>query len=153
MVDWQVPYAPGKLEAVAEKGGREVARCAVETTGQPVKLRLMPDRGTLSGNGHDAVPVTVEALDEQGRPVPTANLPVAFEINGPGRIIGVGNGDPNSHEPEKGNKVRIFNGLAQVIVQATEDAGEIKLTATADGMATATTAVKTSATQPIPFVP
>jgi beta-galactosidase len=100
MVSWEVPYAPGKLEAVAKKDGKEVARYVVETTGQPVKLRLTPDRNALAADGCDAVPVTVEALDEQGRPVPTANLAVAFEISGPGRIIGVGNGDPNCHEPE-----------------------------------------------------
>jgi beta-galactosidase len=153
MAEWQVPYAPGKLEAVAKNGGREVARYAVETTGAPVKLRLTPDRGTLAGDGSDAVPVTVEALDEQGRPVPTANLAVAFELSGPGKIIGVGNGDPNSHEPEKGNRRSLFNGLAQVIVQSTKDAGEIRLTATADGLSPATTAVKTSPTHPIPAVP
>ena len=153
MSEWQVPYAPGKLEAVATKNGREVARFAVETTGEPVALRLTPDRKTLDADGQDAVPVTVEAIDAQGRPVPTANLPVEFELSGPGANIGVGNGDPNSHEPEKGNKVSIYNGLAQIIVQSTKDAGEIKLTATAEGLAPATTVVKTSATQPIPAVP
>ncbi|HMP84971.1 MAG TPA: DUF4982 domain-containing protein, partial [Verrucomicrobiota bacterium] len=100
MVTWEVPYAPGKLEAVAKNDGKEVARYVVETTGPPVKLRLTPDRNALAADGCDAVPVTVEALDKQGRPVPTANLAVAFEISGPGKIIGVGNGDPNCHEPE-----------------------------------------------------
>jgi beta-galactosidase len=100
MVEWQVPYAPGRLEAIAKKNGREVARYVVETTGQPVSLRLTPDRQTLAGDGCDAVPVTVEAVDAQGRPVPTANLAVAFQISGQGQLIGVGNGDPNCHEPE-----------------------------------------------------
>ncbi len=100
MVTWQVPYTPGRLEAVAKKDGREIARYVVETTGQPVALRLTPDRTSLAGDGCDAVPVTVEALDAQGRPVPTANLAVAFQISGHGQIIGVGNGDPNCHEPE-----------------------------------------------------
>ena len=118
MVDFQVPYAPGKLEAVAKKDGKEVARYCVETTGDPVALRLTPDRNALAGDGNDALPVTVEALDSQGRPVPTANLPVEFEINGPGTIIGVGNGDPTSHEPNKASKRSLFNGFAQVIVQS-----------------------------------
>ena len=118
MVDWQVPYAPGKLEAVAKKDGKEVARYSVETTGEPVALRLTPDRTAMAGDGDDAVPVTVEALDKEGRHVPTANLPVEFEISGPGAIIGLGNGDPTCHEPEKGDKRSLFNGLAQVIVQS-----------------------------------
>ena len=153
MVEWQVPYAPGRLEAVAKKGGREVAHFAVETTDEPAALRLTPDRKALAADGQDAVPVTVEAVDAKGRPVPTANLPVEFEISGPGANIGVGNGDPNSHEPEKGNKVRIYNGLAQIIVQSTRDAGEIKLTATAAGLAPTTLVLPTKPTVSRPFVP
>ena len=153
MVDWQVPYAAGKLEAVSKKGGVEVARYAVETTGKPVKLRLTPDRKSLDGDGWDALPVTVEALDEQGRPVPTANLPVTFEISGVGRIIGVGSGDPNSHEPEKGNHCNLFNGLAQLIVQSTPEIGEIKLTATAEGLSTATATLMTQPCVLRPAVP
>ena len=108
MVDWQVPYAPGKLEAVAKKDGKEDARYSVETTGEPVALRLTPDRTVLAGDGDDAVPIIVEALDKEGRHVPTANLPVEFEISGPGAIIGLGNGDPTCHEPEKGDKQQPF---------------------------------------------
>jgi len=125
----------------------------VETTGEPVALRLKPDRTTLAADSSDAVPVTVEALDAQGRPVPTANLAVAFEVSGPGQIIGVGNGDPNSHEPEKGNQRSLFNGLAQIIVQSTRDAGEIKLTATAAGLAPASSVLQTKPGTPRPFVP
>ena len=153
MVSWEVPYAPGKLEAVGKTNGRKVSEFTVETTGEPVALRLTPDRTALAADGCDAVPVTVEALDAQGRHVPTANLPVEFEISGPGAIIGVGNGDPTSHELEKGNKRSLFNGLAQVIVQSTRDAGEIKLTASADGLKPATATVQTLPGAPRPFVP
>ncbi len=142
MVEWQVPYAPGRLEAVAKKDGREVARFAVETTGEPVALRLTPDRKALAGDGRDAVPVTVEAIDAQGRHVPTANLPVAFELSGPGANIGVGNGDPNSHAPEKGNKVTIYNGLAQVILQSRRaGSGSLVLRATSAGLTPAETTI------------
>jgi beta-galactosidase len=117
MNQWQVPYGPGRLEAVARNGGRIVAHTAVETTGAPVRLKLTPDRPALDGDGRDAVPVTVEALDSKGRHVPTANLPVQFEIAG-GRLIGVGNGDANSHEPDKASARSLYNGYAQVIVQS-----------------------------------
>jgi len=153
MVSWEVPYVPGRLEAVGKTNGGRVSDFTIQTTGQPVALRLMPDRKALAGDGNDAMPVTVEALDAQGRPVPTANLSVAFEISGPGRIIGVGNGDPNSHEPEKGNRRSLFNGLAQVIVQSTRDAGEIKLTATADGLAPATAVMQTQPCTPRRYMP
>ena len=138
MVAWEVPYAPGKLEAIGKTNGRQVSHFTVETTGDPVSLRLTPDRKTLTGNGNDAMPVTVEALDKDGRPVPTANLPVEFEISGPGAIIGVGNGAPTSHEPEKGSRRSLFNGLAQVILQSQRGgSGNVVLRAMAEGLKSA----------------
>jgi beta-galactosidase len=142
MNEWHVPYAPGRLEAVGKTAGKVVAHAVVETTGAPVALRLTPDRAglagaSLAGDGRDAAPITVEALDAKGRPVPTANLPVSFEIAG-GRIIGLGNGDANSHEPEKGNARRLYNGLAQVIVQTEEGgSGLLTLRAQAQGLTSA----------------
>ncbi|THD53906.1 beta-galactosidase GalA [Phenylobacterium sp.] len=134
MNEWQVPYAPGRLEAVGRTGGKVVAHAVVETTGAPVALRLTPERSGLAGDGRDASPVTVDAIDAKGRAVPTANLPVSFEIEG-GRIIGLGNGDANSHEPEKGAARRLYNGLAQVIVQTEEGgSGALVLRAQAEGL-------------------
>jgi beta-galactosidase len=153
MVSWDVPFAPGKLEAVGKKDGKEVSRFTVETSGEPASLRLTPDRNSLAGDGWDALPVTVEALDKEGRPVPTANLPVEFAITGPGAIIGHGNGDPNCHEPEKGNHRSLFNGLAQVIVQSKRDgAGEIVLHAQAQGLQSTETMIQVRPVVAIPSV-
>ena len=153
MVSWDVPYAPGKLEAVGKKDGKEVSKFTVETTGEPVALRLTPDRNSLAGDGWDALPVTVEALDAKGRPVPTANLPVEFEISGSGAIIGHGNGDPNCHDPEQGNKRSLFNGLAQVIVQSQRGgAGKIVLYAKSAGLKDAETKIQLNAVAAIPSV-
>ena len=130
MVSWNVPYQPGRLEAVGYANGKEVSRFVVETTTEPVTLQLIPDRTTIAGDGADAVPVTVQVVDAKGRPVQTANIPVEFEISGPGAIIGLGNGDANSHEPEKGNKRNLYNGLAQVILQSKKNSsGQLTLTA------------------------
>jgi beta-galactosidase len=117
MVTFDVPYEAGKLEARASNGGREVARFAVETTGAPAAIRLIPDRESMAGDGNDAQPITVEIVDAQGRVVPTADLPVTFSVSGPATIIGLNNGDPTNHEPEKGNQHSTYRGLAQVIVQ------------------------------------
>lgn len=136
MNTWMVPYQRGKLLAIGYRKGKEVSRYTVETTGKPYALRLSPDRKRLKGDGLDALPVTVEVIDAQGRHVPNANLKIHFEILGSGRIIGLGNGDPNSHEPEKGNERSLFNGLAQVILQSDEVAEDKKLIlkATAKGL-------------------
>ena len=153
MPSWTVPYAPGRLEAIGYVGGTPVSKAMVETTGAPVALRLTPDRTTLVGDGVDAVPITVEALDRAGRAVPTANLPVTFDI-GNGRIIGLGNGDPNCHEPEKGNARSLFNGLAQVIVQGDHGStGSLSLTAVAAGLKGATVRLTVQPAAPAPFVP
>lgn len=142
MNQWQVPYAPGRLEAVGRSKGRTVAHAMVETTGAPASLRLTPDRTMLVGDGRDAMPVTVEALDAGSRPVPTANLAVDFAITG-GRIIGLGNGDANNHDPEKGKRYTLYNGLAQVIVQSdAATPGPLVLRASAAGLKPAATTVK-----------
>jgi beta-galactosidase len=134
MNSWTVPYAPGRLEAVARVKGRVVAHAAVETSGPPAALRLTPDRKAIAADGRDAVPVTVEAVDARGRAVPTAQLPVEFAIAG-GRVIGVGNGDANSHEPEKAMARSLYNGLAQVIVQSERGRpGMLVLTAKSAGV-------------------
>lgn len=118
MVEWMVPYEPGKLQAIGIANNKEISQFTVETTGQPASLQLIPDRKSIAGDGYDAVPITVQALDIQGRPVPNTNIDISFELIGPGKIIGLGNGNPNSHEPEKGNQRKLFNGLAQVIIQS-----------------------------------
>jgi beta-galactosidase len=152
MNSWNVAYKPGKLEAFAFTNGKMVARNEVNTTGKAVQLRLTPDRKSLSANGTDAMPITVEVLDAKGRAVPTAQQKVTFSITGPAQIIGLGNGDPNCHEAEKGNERSLFNGLAQVIIQATETNGEVLLTATAPGMKPTTLRIPVSQAVLEPFV-
>lgn len=98
---WSVRYHSGTLSAKAYRGGKVIAETTVETTGAPAGLRLTPDRTTLDADGEDVAIVTVAVIDDRGRIVPVATNPVAFTIEGPGRIIGVGNGDPSSHEPDK----------------------------------------------------
>lgn len=153
MNTWMVPYKPGKLEAIGYKDGKVVSRAKVETTTKPVRIKLTSYRGILSGDGRDATPVTVELTDSKGRHVPTANNMVEFAITGPGRIIGLGNGNPNCHEAEKGNRHSMFNGLAQVIIQTDDKAGEIKLTATANGLKPCTLTIPVKQVVQEPSVP
>jgi beta-galactosidase len=154
MVSWDVPYAPGKLEAVAKNNGVEVARAVVETTGPAVALKVIPDHPTAKGNGWDAMPVTIEAVDSQGRVVPTACMGAQFEISGPGQIIGLGNGDPTCHEPEKGNAHSLFNGLAQVIIQTDANGnGPLVLKASSPGLDSDDATIQVQAAAEPPFVP
>lgn len=153
MNTWMVPYHPGKLEAIGCKNGKVVSNYKVETTSEAVQLKLTPYRTSLAGNGTDAMPVTVEVVDSKGRAVPTANNPVEFSISGPASIIGLGNGNPTSHEAEKGNKRSLFNGLGQVIIQSKEESGLVVLTATSAGLKPTSITIPVNVAEIIPFVP
>lgn len=154
MNSWEIPYKPGSLEAVGYQNGKIVSRFKTETTGKPASLFLEPYRQIMEGDGLDAMTVTVSVLDDKGRKVPDANLPVSFSVNGPAAIIGLGNGDPNSHEPEKGNQRSLFNGLAQVILQTFEEGeGYAELTATATGLKPFTLRIPVRKKKAIPAVP
>jgi len=158
---WQVKYAPGTLSAKGfDDAGKVIAETKVETTGDAAQIQLTPDHKTINADGEDVAVFTVSALDAQGRVVPVAMNKINFSVEGSGKIIGVGNGDPASHEPDTfaGQAApqwsrSLFNGLAQIIVQSTRDTGEFKLTATADGLAPATAVEQTLPCTPLPSVP
>lgn len=100
-LEWKVNYVPGTLEAVGYKGGNNVLVKTVRTTGVPDRLELNAHKATLKSGGEDISVITVKALDKNGLPVPVADNNITFSMEGPGRIIGVGNGDPTSLEKEK----------------------------------------------------
>jgi len=97
---WKVPYEAGTLSARGFTGGQIVAETKVETTGAPAAVQLAPDRAAIDADGEDVSVITVAVSDDRGRVVPVADNTVTFELAGPGRIIGVGNGDPSCHEPD-----------------------------------------------------
>jgi beta-galactosidase len=132
-VEWKVKYEPGFIEARASKDGKVVLTEKRETTGPTVSIRLTPDRTEINADGEDLVILKVEALDKEGRACPTASNLIAFKIAGEGKLIGVGNGDPNCQQSDKEPKRSLFNGLAQVIVQASRRPGEIHIEAVKEG--------------------
>jgi beta-galactosidase len=99
-LQWKVKYAPGTLLAKGYKGGQVVAETKVETTGAPAAIKLTPDRASINADGEDISILTVAVTDSEGRIVPVAGNMIDFNLAGPGKIIGVGNGDPSCHEPD-----------------------------------------------------
>ena len=132
-VEWKVTYQPGVIEARGRRGQRVVLTQKRETTGPAKSIRLTADRTEIDADGEDVTMLTVEALDARGRPVPTANNHLAFRVSGAGKLIGVGNGDPNCLESDKAPRRSLFNGLAQVIVQSTKQSGPILIEAMEEG--------------------
>ena len=100
-IEWIVKYAPGTLSAKGFKNGKEIIKSQVETTGTPATIQLMAGRNSIKADGEDVSVVTVRLNDAKGLNVPTANDEISFTLEGPGMIIGVGNGDPASHEPDR----------------------------------------------------
>ncbi len=138
-LSWSVPYAPGTLSARAyDAAGTLMAQDRVETTGAPTALSLSTDRTTLTADGEDLTLIEVDVRDAQGRIVPTAGNLVSFTLTGPGRIAGVGNGNPSSHEPDQASSRSAFNGKCLVIVGASDAPGDLLLTARAPGLKPAT---------------
>lgn len=143
-LEWQVAYAPGTLEARGYNGDKVAATDRVTTTGTAAAVRLSPDQTALVADNEDVAMIPVSITDAAGRVVPTADNEVAFEVTGPGHIAGVGNGDPTSHEPDKANQRRAFNGLCMVIVQANGQPGRITVTAHAPGLKPATVMLRST---------
>jgi beta-galactosidase len=131
---WDVPYEPGTLKALGTKDGVAVVTMEVSTTGEPAAIRLLADRTEIGADERDVAHVTVEVVDEQGRVVPMAENEITFEVTGEGRLIGVDNGNPQSHDSYKATRCKAFNGLCLAVVQATAKAGGIKIAASAMGL-------------------
>ena len=104
----------------------------METTTASAQIALNSDCNMLKADGCDVAVIRVAIKDAKGRVVPTANNLVKFSIDGPGKIIGTGNGNPGSHEPDKANQRMAFNGYCLVLVQSDKQAGEIRLKASSE---------------------
>jgi beta-galactosidase len=129
-----VPYAPGTLKAVGMRGDRAVAESVLTTAGNPVRLRLTADRTTLQAGGQDLSFVTVEAIDAEGRFQPNADQEVQFTITGPGVIAAVGNADGKDESSYQGDRRKLFQGRALVVVRTQAQSGAIQLTAKSVGL-------------------
>ena len=134
-LEWTAVYRPGSVRAVGYKKGRKVMEKTVFTAGAPADLQTEVDRSAIHADGRDLAVVNLSVQDARGRFVPTACLPVTVSVEGPGRILGCGNGDPAFRAKERpedpdGKQFTIdtFNGLAQVLIQSTGEPGDIRIT-------------------------
>lgn len=141
-VMWRVKYESGTVKAVSRKEGKTVAEQEIRTAGEPAQIRLSPDRSTIQADGKDLSFITVEILDKDGNLCPNAENDVTFAVEGAGFIAGVDNGSPISMEKFKDNHRKAFYGKCLVVLQNNGEPGGVKVTATADGLEKATTAIK-----------
>jgi beta-galactosidase len=145
---FSVPYAPGTLKAVGLRGDRAVAQSVLTTTGQPATLRLTADRAALRADGEDLSFVTVEAVDANGRPVLQADREVQFEVSGPGVIAAVANGDGQDADSYHGDRRKLYQSRALVVIRTSRQAGPIKLTAKSNHLSDTSLTIHANAVQP-----
>jgi len=140
-LSWDVPYETGTLKAVGTRGGQAVATVEISTVGEPAAIHLAVDREAIRADRRDVAHVTVTVVDSQGRMHPEADHQITFEVQGPGRLIGVDNGDMSDMESYKGRQKKLFHGMCLAIVQSTSSAGQIQVTASSPGLKPATISI------------
>ena len=140
-IKWDgIAYAPGTLLAVARKNGKVVARHQIETTGEAVALKMVPDAETWHADGQDLMHVRVYAVDKKGRRVmdlkdKNAFSKLTFTVKGDADIVAVDNGNINSDELHVGKKQlnktaerALYQGSALVILRAGTQPSKVELT-------------------------
>jgi len=143
-IHWdKVDYKKGKLEAVAYKAGKPVARHALETTGKPVKIIAEPDNSAWKADGMDLQHVRLTAVDSKGRRVLTYNDELQFEVEGDAKIVAVTNGDINSEELNSTNHRRLWQGSCMVILRAGTSPSKVLLKTTPTTFKAFTTKLET----------
>ena len=145
---FSVPYAPGTLKAVGLRGERVVTEDVLMTAGEPTRLRVTADRTVLQANGEDLSFVTVEAVDAHGQPDLHADREVHFALSGPGVIAAVGNGDGQDADSYSGDRRKLYQGRALVVIRTSKQAGLIKLTVKSSGLSDGALTISARAPQP-----
>ena len=130
-----VAYEPGELKVIAYKNGKKWAESKVKTAGPTTKLLATADHTSIKGDGKDLAFITVQISDQEGNAVPRSNNVIDFNIEGPGEIVAVDNGDPTSMESFSATTHHAFNGLCLVIVRSIKGkTGNIILKAKSSGL-------------------
>ncbi len=129
-------FVSGKITAIARKGGKEVARHELETTGKAVALKTESENANWKADGMDLQYVKVYAIDSKGQKVPTALSELSFEVSGAARLIALDNGNHSGNDLFDGNKKVLHNGFAMAILRAERSGGIVKLKINSPGLKT-----------------
>jgi beta-galactosidase len=147
---WRATYKPGKVVAIGYKNGRRIMTQTLETTKPASQVVALADRASIAADGRDVAVVTIEIRDPKGRVVPDACNMLTFRLQGEGRILGVGNGDPSylgEDHPKDSDchefQIPAFNGLAQVLIQSSQKPSALTLTASSERLKAAAVTIQT----------
>ncbi len=142
-LSWRVPFESGTLKAVGKRDGEAVYEYSLHSAGQAAQVELLADTKQLIADGRDIAHIEFRIVDDKGVLVPDAQVPVTFEIQGPAKIIGVGNADSNGHESHQASTHSVWQGRGLLILQSTKQHGEATLKANAANLESDTVTIKT----------
>lgn len=133
--DWQLPYEKGSIVALAyDEEGNIIARDEQCSFGDPVSIRLTPNKPVLNADGEDLIFLTIETLDENGNFVANGRSRMHLSVSGAGRLIGLDNGDSSDTDPYKGTSKRLFSGKLMAVIAAKTIPGDIFITVTSPSL-------------------
>jgi beta-galactosidase len=137
--EFKVPYSAGELKAIAYEGGNEIGTISFTTAGKPHKLQLSADRKDMIASRDDLSYVMIEVVDEQGRLVPDAVVPVSFSVTGAGELAGVGSANPKDVASFRKPNHRTFHGTCAIVIRPTGKPGVIDIAVESPGLGSTTT--------------
>ncbi|MUT65379.1 glycoside hydrolase family 2 TIM barrel-domain containing protein [Paenibacillus sp. NEAU-GSW1] len=133
--EWRIPYTEGTLRAVAyDEHNKPIATDVQASFGNAAAVVLTPDKQTISADGEDLIFIEISAADLQGRPVANANNRIHVAVEGPGRLVGLDNGDSTDYDSYKGTHRRMFSGKLLAVIASTAEAGSIVVRAASNGL-------------------
>ncbi len=136
-VAWKVKFEEGTLKAVSRKNRKIILEREVKTTGKPYKIELTAEKKILRADGKEICFVTVKILDKDGNLVPDADNLIQFSVEGKASIAGIDNGFQASLESFKSNDHKVYNGMAVVMLQSSQQKSKIVLKANSPSLQTA----------------
>ncbi len=134
---FKVPYQKGELKAVGVENNEEKEVTLIKTATEPSSIKLTADRSVIKADGLDLSYINIELLDKEGVVNPESDQELFFELEGPGEIIGVDNGNLKDSSLYQSNSRTTWNGKALVIVRSKRKSGTVKLKVVSDRLPSA----------------
>lgn len=131
---FNVPYEAGELVAVGLNDGKEEVRQVLKTSGNPYRIKIIPETGIVLRGQNDLVYFNIQVLDKNGVLVSDAKIEIDFKIDGAGKLQAVGNGNPKDMKSFQQPHVKTYRGRCQLIVRPNGKSGEITVLATSNGL-------------------
>jgi len=136
IAEFEVPYQPGELKAIALENGKEIAAKILKSPDDPASIRLVADRNTIKADRNDLSFIKIEVIDGDGNLVPQDSISIKLTLSGNGELAASGNANPKDLQSVNNSTISTYKGCAQAILRPFATVGTITLKAESDGLKT-----------------